>query len=52
MPANHVLVNGKIEYSVGDSKMEELMRWLKKNGYKTKTQQKRQPSSESDYDAS
>ncbi len=36
MPSNDVLVNGSIEYMVGDSKMDELMEWLDTNGKKQK----------------
>lgn len=52
MPANHILLNGKLEYSVGDSKMDELLRWLKENAHKTKTKRKAQPSSKSVCNAS
>lgn len=36
MPGNEVVINGSIEYYVGDSKMPELMKWLKVNGFKGK----------------
>jgi len=36
MPGNTITINGAAEYYVGDSKMENLLTWLKKNGHKTK----------------
>lgn len=37
MPSNHLLINGVKEFSVPDSKMEEFLKWLEKNGYPTNT---------------
>lgn len=34
MPGNTVLINGVIEYYVGDSKMDELLEYLDKYGSK------------------
>ncbi len=34
MPSNCISINGKEEYIVPDSKMEGLIRWLKRNGHK------------------
>ncbi len=34
MPANQVVINNGIKYYVGDSKMEELLSWLDRNGIK------------------
>ena len=34
MPGNIININSSIEYYVGDSKMDELMAWLNKNGFK------------------
>lgn len=34
MPSNQILINNAVEYYVGDSKIEELMEWLEKNGFK------------------
>ena len=33
MPGNTTLINNVIEYYVGDSKMDELMEYLKEKGY-------------------
>ena len=32
MPSNHVLINNAMEYSVPDSKTDDFLRWLQKNG--------------------
>ena len=34
MPGNQVIINKSIEYYVGDSKMQELLKWLDSNGIK------------------
>lgn len=34
MPSNQILINKLMEYYVGDSKMDELLKWLDKNGFK------------------
>jgi len=34
MPGNRIVVNGAIEYYVGDSRMDELLAWLDHNGIK------------------
>jgi len=36
MPGNIIQINGTIAYYVGDSKMDDLLSWLKTNGYKYK----------------
>lgn len=36
MPGNDVSINNSIFYYVGDSKMDELIEWLDKNGIKEK----------------
>lgn len=36
MPGNIIKVNDWKQWYVGDSKMEELLDWLDKNGYKEK----------------
>ena len=33
MPSNIIAINGSPEYNVPDSKMVELIEWLKANGY-------------------
>ncbi len=33
MPANIVTINGVSKFYVGDSKMPELLKWLKENGF-------------------
>ena len=33
MPSNHLLLNNSIECFVSDSKMDELMRYLRENAY-------------------
>ena len=37
MPSNHVLINNGMEYSVPDSKMDNLLQWLEDNAYTTNT---------------
>jgi len=37
MPSNHILINNSLEYSVPDRNMEELIDWLKVNGYRADT---------------
>ena len=32
MPSNHVLLNNSMEFTVVDSKMEDLLSWLQHNG--------------------
>ena len=34
MPGNDISINNSIFYYVGDSKMDELIEWLDKNGIK------------------
>lgn len=34
MPANTVLINGSIEYYLGDSKMDDLLKYLDEHGWK------------------
>jgi len=34
MPSNQILINKALEYYVGDSRMEELLKWLNENGFK------------------
>jgi len=36
MPGNIILINGSIEYYVGDSSMDGLMGYLNEHGYKQK----------------
>lgn len=36
MPRNDVIINGSMYWYVGDSKMEELIEWLDKNGIREK----------------
>ena len=33
MPSNHILINNALECFVPDSKMEELMQYLRQNAY-------------------
>jgi len=42
MPGNVIVLNESIQYYVGDSKMPELMKWLKKNGVKDRKGRKGQ----------
>ena len=37
MPSNHILINNSMEFIVVDSKMEKLLRWMKRNGNKVDT---------------
>jgi len=37
MPSNHLIINNSMEYSVPDSKMDNLLQWLKDNAYTVKT---------------
>lgn len=41
MPGNEVVINGSIEYYVGDSKMPKLMALLEKIGHKKKRRKKK-----------
>ena len=34
MPSNQIVINKAAEYYVGDSRMEELLKWLDINGFK------------------
>ena len=34
MPSNQVVINKAVEYYVGDSRMDELLKWLDINGFK------------------
>ncbi len=34
MPSNQIIINKAEEYYVGDSKMDELLKWLDENGFK------------------
>ena len=36
MPANIITINDWKQYYVGDSKMDELLNWLNKNGFEEK----------------
>lgn len=36
MPGNIININNAIDYYVGDSKMNELVKWLDTNGFKEK----------------
>ena len=38
MPGNQIVINKGIEYYVGDSKMEELLTWLCRNGIKKESE--------------
>lgn len=40
MPGNTVLINGSIEYYLGDSNMDELLEYLNKNGWKPEDESK------------
>ena len=37
MPSNHLLINNSIEYTVPDSKMDDFLEWLDRNGHAVKT---------------
>jgi hypothetical protein len=37
MPSNHILINNSMEYSVPDSKMDNLLQWLGDNADTTNT---------------
>ena len=37
MASNHILINGSMEYSVSDGKIDALLQWLNKNGYVANT---------------
>lgn len=37
MPSNHILINNGAEYIVVDSKMDDLLQWLKQNATATDT---------------
>ena len=37
MPSNHILINNSMEYSVPDSKMDNLLQWLEDNAYTINT---------------
>ena len=43
MPSNHILINGAMEYSVSDSKMDDFLLWLKENGRVVDTGIKTEP---------
>ena len=43
MPSNHVLINNSIECIVVDSKMDNLLLWLKENAQTTNTGLKKEP---------
>jgi len=45
MPGNQIVINGAIEYYVGDSKMDELLAWLDNNGIKKETEASEQNNS-------
>jgi len=38
MPGNTILINGSIEYYVGDSKMDELIKYLNEHGTKQESE--------------
>ena len=37
MPSNHVLINNSMEFIVVDSKMNNFLRWLRRNGRAVET---------------
>ena len=37
MPSNHVLINNNVEFIVVDSKMEDFLSWLQRNGSMVET---------------
>jgi len=43
MPSNHILINNSMEYSVPDSKMDNLLQWLEDNAYTTDTGLRKEP---------
>ena len=32
MPANEIVINGTMKFIIVDSKMDELLKWLRENG--------------------
>ena len=43
MPSNHILINNSMEYSVPDSKRDNLLQWLEDNAYTTNTGLRKEP---------
>ena len=43
MPSNHILINNRLECSVPDRKMDELIGWLDVNGHTVNTGLKKEP---------
>lgn len=43
MPNNHILVNNSKEYTIPDSKMDDFLWWLDRNGNKVDTGIKPEP---------
>ncbi len=43
MPSNHILINNAMEYFVPDSKMDDFLRWIDRNGYEADTGIKPEP---------
>ncbi|KKN72928.1 hypothetical protein LCGC14_0406320 [marine sediment metagenome] len=37
MPSNHLLINNSMEYTVPDSKMDDFLEWLDRNGHAVET---------------
>lgn len=46
MPSNNILINNSLEYTVPDRKMDELVEWLKANGFLADTRVKGNPTPE------
>jgi hypothetical protein len=48
MPSNQIVINNGIKYYLGDSKMEELLSWLNKNGVKQDVETDNESESETE----
>jgi len=43
MPSNHILISNSMEYSVPDSKMDNLLQWLEDNACTANTGLRKEP---------
>ena len=43
MPSNHILINNSMEYSVPDSKIDNLLQWLEDNAHTVDTGLRKEP---------